>query len=378
MSIKTFDQMAAAGEFPLIGFNVAGLGNNPYVDAITTASLDTHYRTIAPRGHQPDYIKSYAGGLNGKPFAARLPFAGERIAILDGAGGFTLRQGYIEEIRKAIRHVHSWGGYSLLDMHNYARWYVRASGPVAGRTVQSWGGGYALWTSIGASDCPVDYPLLARIWAAIVQTFKDEPGVLGYGLMNEPHNAGTQADGGVNVEALWSANVQRLINAVRAEDSRHFITVAGNAFSTALHWPARSDALKNLTDPAGRLLYEAHQYPDKDGVGGGKWTAASESISYRDRVADWRPYVDWLKANGKRGIAGEFGGPDHVPGMRTYFTELHKYFDANHILRFQWLAGPGDADDAPNGMDRNDGTLKPNTRSLMARIGNTTTAYGPR
>ena len=96
MAIKTFDQMAAAGEFPLIGFNAAGLGNNPYVDAIATARLDTHYFTVAPRGHQPDYIKSYAGSLGGKPFAVRLPFAGERIAILDGAGGFTLRQSYVE------------------------------------------------------------------------------------------------------------------------------------------------------------------------------------------------------------------------------------------------------------------------------------------
>lgn len=378
MSIKTFDQMAAAGEFPLIGFNAAGLGNNPYVDAITTARLDTHYRTIAPRGHQPDYLASYAGDLQGKPFAVRLPFAGERIAILDGAGGFTLRQGYIEEIRKAVRHVHSWGGFCLLDMHNYCRWYVPASGPVSGRTVQAWGGGYALWTSIGAPDCPVDYPLLARIWAAIASEFEDEAGLFGYGLMNEPHNTGDEADGGVDVEDLWSANVQSLITAVRAVDSRHFISVAGNAFSSAKHWLSRSDMLKALADPAGRLLYEAHQYPDKEGDGGGKWTQASESVNYRERVADWYPFIDWLKANGKQGIAGEFGGPDHVSGMRKYFTELHKYFDANHVLRFQWLAGPGDSDDSPNGMDRNDGTLKANTRSLMARIGNTTSAYGPR
>lgn len=378
MAIKTFDQMAAAGEFPLIGFNAAGLGNNPYVDVIATARLDTHYVTVAPRGHQPDYIKAYAGGLDGKPFAVRLPFAGERIAILDGAGGFTLRQSYVEEIRRAIRHIHSWGGFSLLDMHNYCRWYVRASGPVSGRVVQAWNGGFALWTAIGAPDCPVNYPLLARIWAAIAREFRDEPGVFGYGLMNEPHNMGSVPDGGVNVETLWTNNVQQLITAVREADPRHFITVAGNSFASALYWPRSSDALKNLQDPGGRLLYEAHQYADKDGQGGGKWNQAIDSIAYRERVADWYPFIDWLKANGKRGIAGEFGGPDHLPGMRTYFTELHKYFDANHILRFQWLAGPGDDDDNPNGMDRNDGTLKPNTRSLMARIGTTTTAYGPR
>ena len=51
MAIKTFDQMAAAGEFPLIGFNAAGLGNNPYVDAIATARLDTCllYTSPSPR-----------------------------------------------------------------------------------------------------------------------------------------------------------------------------------------------------------------------------------------------------------------------------------------------------------------------------------------
>ena len=49
----------------------------------------------------------------------------------------------------------------------------------------------------------------------------------------------------------------------------------------------------------------------------------------------------------------------------------------NAILCCQWLAGPGDADNYANGMNKKDGTLKPNANALFDRLGNTVEAYGP-
>lgn len=387
------------GDLPLVGFNLAGLGNNPYVDPIATAVVGTHYRTPAPyhtngnSNGQPDYVAAYLANLPaGKPFLVRLPFAGERIAILDGQGGFTLRANYVEEIRDALDYVHSHGGKVLLDMHNYCRWYKQVPADVPGRSVMAWGGGYSLWTAIGTSECPVTYPMLAQIWAAIAGQFKDHPALWGYGLMNEPHNNSERDMPGVNVEALWVANVQQIINAVRAVDAVGNITICGNGFATAKLWREKSDALKTIQDSAGKLFFEAHQYPDTrpdlasnvsaHGTGGGHWARPqpfNDSVDAEARVQDWADWVLWLKENGLKGFAGEFGGPADVGNMPAYLEQMHAFFDLHSIPRTQWLAGPGFGNGTyANGMNHEStGQLMPNAAALTSRIGRTATAYGP-
>lgn len=370
---------------PLIGLNFAGLGNNPSVDANFTASAPTNYRTIAPvfsKTAQPDYVQMYSGHLSGEPWLARIPFAGERIAVLDGKGGFTLRARYVAEIRAVIARIAQNGGQVLLDMHNYCRWYIPVPAVVSGRASGTFNGKAHLWTAIGSAECPVSYELLGKIWAAIAREFKHDAGVWGWGLMNEPHNNSGQDLKGFNVENAWKTSVQGLINAVREVDLSHWITVAGLGYSSAKQWPTISDWTRLLTDPVDKLIFEAHQYADKGGAGGGAWkkdaagNVMETEIDAAARVADWDPFLNWLNKYRLRGLAGEFGGPGGTPSTDEYFRLLWDKLEAAGVPGCQWLAGPGDSDTDGNGMDRNDGTLKPNAAELMRRIGRSVRRYG--
>lgn len=59
----------------------------------------------------------------------------------------------------------------------------------------------------------------------------------------------------------------------------------------------------NLTDPSDLIVYEMHQYLDSDGSGTSD-VCVSSTIG-AERVAE---ATKWLKANGKKGILGEFAG----------------------------------------------------------------------
>lgn len=372
---------------PLVGVNFAGLGNNPDVDASYTPQLGTHYRSILDKPGV-DYISRYKPE-SGK-WLARIPYAAERLFAVSGQQ-FTFKQAYLDQIKAVVEALNAAGATVLLDMHNYCRWWIKTpSTPISWaqrqQRVVNGVASDAQWIPIGHALCPVDYPMLARMHRQIAEQFKDHDVM--YGLMNEPHSRGA-LDGGVDVQGQWIANAQSLVNAVREFDTAHYITVGGCDYSTAKHWRSGSDGLKNITDPAGKLLFEAHQYPDTNpatagnvathGAGGGKWDRPQpfgDSVDAEARVQDWADWVQWLQENGLKGFAGEFGGPADVANMPAYLEQLNAYFDQHGIPRTQWLAGPGDADSYANGMDT-ETSLKPNATATTSRIGSTVTEYGP-
>lgn len=361
------------GLLPMVGMNIAGLGNNPFLDVINghTSVAGTHYRKP-----EQGTLVNFVSGLNGAPWIARLPIAGERLVTTPGGA---LRAGYLAEIVEALDLVHSYGGKAVIDLHNYFRWWKKVdSKAVAGRDYQEFhnhlGDGIAMWTVIGEPDCPMSVAHLADLWQRLALALKDHPALLAYGLMNEPHNRGTD---GVDVHAKWPAAAQACIGAIRAVDVNAYITVGGNAYSSAKNWPSVSDALKNLVDSADKLLYEAHQYTDQGGNGGGRWADVNDPVSADQAVNDFAVFVDWLKLNGKKGYVGEFGGPATAGDQNLAVANLFAFLKANRIPATQWLSGPGFSDSYANGLNKADGTLKPNAAPLMAVIGETTDQYGP-
>ena len=154
-----------------------------------------------------------------------------------------------------------------------------------------------------------------------------------------------------------------------------------------------SDGLRNVVGE--KIMFEAHQYPDEKGNGGGSWKKGIvHSIDPAARVADFYNYRDWLLEVGRPGMIGEYGTPVTyekwtansggtfeytytVQGAAEYLQMMGEFSTENAILCCQWLAGPGDADNYANGMDT-ESTLKANALATVARMGTESAAgFGP-
>lgn len=104
-------------------------------------------------------------------------------------------------------------------------------------------------------------PKLIKVWAQIAAHCKDRSKYLMYEIYNEPHDISTKD---------WGDIQQNVINAIRAEDTKHTIIVGGSNFN-------RYSELKNLPVFADtNLLYTFHFYdPFLFTHQGAKWTGMS-------------------------------------------------------------------------------------------------------
>jgi endoglucanase len=134
---------------------------------------------------------------------------------------------------------------------------------------------------------------------------------------------------------------QAAINAIRAITTTQYIFVEGNSWSGAWTWTTINDNMKALTDPSdpsgSKIIYEMHQYLDSDGSGTTP-NCVSATIG-RERVT---AATAWLRANGKRGILGEFAGGDN-PTCKSAVADMLSFLsDASDVWMggLWWAAGP--------------------------------------
>lgn len=365
---------------PLVGANFAGLGNNPWFNPTTQpAQLGTHYRTSMKTAQNPDFFAVYGAHLiDDEEFLVRMPYALERLFVIQN-GQPVLQEGYANEMIAFMDAAYAQGGRTIMDMHNYCRvWQPeqfnadgslkypglqRKQQTVNNKTVR------AQWFPINHPGCKWNYALLAQAYRLIAQRFGSHPGLLAYGLMNEPHGRGGQ-DEGIPVEQLWTQHSFDLYHAIRELDQEHWITFGGNAYSTAKNCRAVNQGFKGKFKGLHKVMFELHQYPDENGGGGGQWKAGiTHSVDPVARVNDWVDSLDWCDEEEVVAFAGEFGCPADIPGGTEFLEQLHELFDERGVLRTQWLSGPGKSDTYANGMDTAAGELKPNAAATINRIG---------
>lgn len=109
---------------------------------------------------------------------------------------------------------------------------------------QSQGTGDALW------NIPENQNRLTALWAAIAEKYKDEPAVIGYGLVNEP----------VPVTSLqqWQQLAQRIVNAIRAKDKHHIVFVEKPIWIKNVQYEDANYNFPAIND--NNLVYEFHSY----------------------------------------------------------------------------------------------------------------------
>ena len=233
--------------------------------------------------------------------AIRLPLYWEEMQpILNGQ--FNPR--YIQHTLEFLDKAQANGMKVLVDLHNYARY----------RKVL-----------IGSEDVPV--ASFASFWERLAAALKAHPAVFAWGLMNEPHHT----------NGTWPAIAQAGINAIRSEDTTRPIYVSGDNWSNSQTWPVQHP-VPFVTDPANKIVYEAHIYFDDDFSGKYKTPIGSADVAAR-ATQRLQPFLTWLQAHNQRGAIGETGVPMDDPRWLEALTRFLDMTDAACVDWFMWAGG---------------------------------------
>jgi endoglucanase len=283
-SADTSADAAKTAAQPLRGISVAG----GEFEGTTIPTFDTKrsFQFLASRGYT----------------VVRLPFLWESVQPtlsepLDPAA--------MARIEGAVADATSAGLAVILDVHNYARYD---------------GVAYGAANSFTQAD-------FVDLWTRLSTEFRNDPGVLGYGLMNEPHDLPEVA--GVSGNVRWQQAQQAALTAIRDNGDVTCVLVSGYTYSSMAGWfnPTGGQPTPYITDPANNFRWEAHDYWDMDSSGRYIDSYADDNDAVPDAFAtdsadketnrvmfQLDQWIQWLKDNNQKGYIGEFGWPSAENG----------------------------------------------------------------
>jgi endoglucanase len=229
----------------------------------------------------------------------RVSFSMERLAPNTLTGAFDAN--YLRNLTDTLNYVTSTGAYAIPDPHNYGRYF--------GNIITS------------TSDFQTFFTNFAKQLSSNSRIVFDT---------NNEYNTMSQ-------DLVLQLN-QAAINGIRAAGAKdQYILVEGNQWSGAWSWNVTNTNLVSLTDPENKIIYQMHQYLDSDSSGTNEACVSTEIGVQRVVGA-----TNWLRANGKLGIIGEFaGGPNSV--CKTAVTKLLDHLKANSDVwqgALWWAGGP--------------------------------------
>lgn len=186
-----------------------------------------------------------------------------------------------------------------------------------------------------------------KAWLKVVDMFKDNPYVIGYDLMNEPHGGklGKTLAGGF--ERQWlSAMYKRLIPAIRKEDTSRYIFFEPRSFGVNFgmksHLPAVKDTIVN------KLVYAPHCYLTFVDVGG------DYKKKHKNSLKKWFKYRQKETAKHQSGLLlGEFGLSPGKKDFDKYLNDIFYRLDAAQGSWTYWSSdlggwGPLNGDRSPS------------------------------
>ncbi len=171
---------------------------------------------------------------------------------------------------------------------------------------------------------------LTDFWKRMARAMFDKQNVYAFSIMAEPHDMGSYS---------WANTVQQVINGIREVDRYTTILVDGDNYSNPATWALYNDGLKNLKDPANKLMFNAHCYFDNDYSGTYANTYDVDGAYEWIGVERMRPFVEWLSSNNMKGYVGEFGIPKNDEKWVTVMHRFLEYLQMHNIGASYWAAG---------------------------------------
>ncbi len=234
----------------------------------------------------------------------RLPVRWER---LQPELGGALDAAELGRLNTFLTNAAKAGVQIIIDVHNYGRY----DGKV-----------------IGSADVPI--ASFAGFWSKLAGAIGSSPALLGYDLMNEPHDMPNKT--------IWPQAAQAATDAIRAAGDTNTIFVEGEHWANASNWAAKNPFL-DVQDPLGNLAYEAHVYFDKDGSGTYKGTYEQEGAYTEIGANRLKSFVGWLEEKGAKGFIGEFGVPSDDPQWQTVLDHFLATMNDYGLSGTYWGAG---------------------------------------
>ncbi len=236
----------------------------------------------------------------------RLPIRWERV---QHSAFEPLHEPDMDQIKKVLRIASQYDMKVIIDLHNFGRYY-----------------GHAL--SMQEAN------QLADVWTKLAFTLKDEPGLYGYELMNEPHDL----PGG---SKTWADIVGFVITEIRKVDQKTLVLIPGYEWQSVRNWSKINPhfPLSGLDD---NIAYSSHIYFDSNNSGRYEKSFDEDRRSTRVGVTRSADFRAWLNRHNVKGMFTEYGVPDNDSRwLTTMDLFLEKVEQEPNILgTIYWSAGP--------------------------------------
>lgn len=215
----------------------------------------------------------------------------------------------LARLREFVDGTTARGLHVLLDPHNYAAYRGH---------------------HVGKPEVP--FTAFADFWRRLALQFKDNPKVQ-FGLVNEPREMATET---------WAQAAQAAVDAIRATGAKNLVTLPGNGYTGAWSWfeskwygTPNAEVMERVRDPLNHMVYEVHQYLDKDGSG-----THTECVSPTIGVERLQRFTDWLRKHKRRALLAELGGGANAVCEQAVRGALaHLQANADVWTGWLWWAG---------------------------------------
>tara|TARA_Y100001954_G_scaffold231711_1_gene281646 strand:- start:5700 stop:7499 length:1800 start_codon:yes stop_codon:yes gene_type:complete len=256
---------------------------------------------------------------------------------------------YLDEVAKRVKWYTDNGAYVFLDMHQDIYGY----GVRGGNGAPEWATETGIASKYKKTDLTKLNPALKKMWwlnaanpavvnaydnfwrytkhkylqdhyvkawQRVAKKFKNNPKVIGYDLMNEPHSG--------DISPFFEAKrlkdfYNRVIKGIRKIDKDKYLFIEPRSFGVNFGMPSFLPKIKDPRPGPAKIVYAPHIYP----------LLIHEDVPYgsvdRRSVARWSKNrtMEIKRLGGVPLIAGEIGGNDATDGFKNYLEEAFNMLD---------------------------------------------------